>query len=96
VKVRGFEVDLSQVEAALNEHPSVLHCAVIAQASAAGGAARLLARVAPRQGRAPAPEELRDFLRQRLPAYMIPPDFAVGGAASPPPGPHADLRAPAD
>jgi amino acid adenylation domain-containing protein len=93
VKVRGFKVDLSQVEAALNEHPSVLDCAVGARESSADGAPRVVARVVPQQGRSPAPEELRDFLRLRLPAYMIPSDFAVGGGASPPPGPQSDLYA---
>ena len=63
VKIRGYRVELGEVEAAILAHPDVRQAAVIADSS--GQLKRLVAYVV---GRA----ELREFLRQRLPDYMVP------------------------
>jgi acyl carrier protein len=70
VKVRGFRIEPGEIEAVLLRHPGVRECAVVA-AELAPGDTRLAAYVAPRE---PAPEaaELREWLRGRLPEYMIP------------------------
>jgi acyl-CoA synthetase (AMP-forming)/AMP-acid ligase II/acyl carrier protein len=71
VKVRGFRIELGEIEALLSRHPEVREAAVIAPVDAAGQR-RLAAYYAPRNGHAPAAAELRKFLGERLPSYMIP------------------------
>ncbi|HEU4329130.1 MAG TPA: amino acid adenylation domain-containing protein [Roseiflexaceae bacterium] len=70
VKVRGFRVELGEVEAALGRHPQVSAASVTAQ-ELAGGNRRLVAYVVPRDAR-PAFSELRAFLLEQLPEHMVP------------------------
>ncbi|HYR11437.1 MAG TPA: amino acid adenylation domain-containing protein [Longimicrobium sp.] len=71
VKIRGFRVEPEEVEAALAAHPAVAEAAVAARMDGVGEP-RLVAWIAP----AGAPgAELRAFLRQRLPEYMVPSAF---------------------
>jgi amino acid adenylation domain-containing protein len=73
VKIRGFRVEPEEVEAALAAHPSVDEAAVAARVDGVGEP-RLVAWVAP----AGTPgAELRAFLRQRLPEYMVPSAFVA-------------------
>ncbi|HEV2735383.1 MAG TPA: amino acid adenylation domain-containing protein, partial [Longimicrobiaceae bacterium] len=77
VKIRGFRVEPGEVEAALLEHPSLADAAVVAR-DGAGGVKRLVAYVVAGQGRTAAPAgELREFLRGRLPEYMVPGAFVA-------------------
>ena len=69
VKLRGFRIELGEVEAALREHPGVREAAAAVADDGAGG--RLVAYVV-RDGPGPQPEELRQFVRMRLPAHMVP------------------------
>src|SRR5215203_1005044 len=69
VKVRGFRVELGEIEAALARHPRVREAAVTAQEDGDRGA-RLVAYIVP----ADVPE-LRGFLREILPEYMVPSAF---------------------
>ena len=74
VKIRGFRVELGEIEAILASHPAVAQAAAAAP-SGPGGAAerRLAAYLVPVPGVAPpAVAVLRDYLRDRLPEYMIP------------------------
>jgi amino acid adenylation domain-containing protein len=71
VKVRGFRVELEEIEAVLSEHPGVRQ-AVVATRSDAPGGAQLVAYVVPSGSPPPTASELRDFLMQRLPDYMVP------------------------
>src|SRR6185312_7388989 len=66
VKIRGVRVEPGEIEAVLREHPEVREAAVLALGES-GGEWRLVAFVAPRL-----PEDLRGFLRDRLPDAMIP------------------------
>jgi amino acid adenylation domain-containing protein len=70
VKIRGFRIELSEIEATLAEYPGVSE-AVATAWEAAPGARRLVAYVVCEQTR-PSEDELRDFLKQRLPDYMLP------------------------
>ncbi|HEX2189490.1 MAG TPA: amino acid adenylation domain-containing protein, partial [Longimicrobiaceae bacterium] len=74
VKVRGFRVEPGEVEAVLAAHPAVREV-VVAVREDAVGERRLAAYVVPASGPAE-PGELRAFLRERLPEYMVPAAFA--------------------
>ena len=71
VKVRGFRVELGEIEAALSAHPAVREAAVVARPDAAGENA-LVGYWSARPGPAPEAAELRQALRDALPEYMIP------------------------
>jgi amino acid adenylation domain-containing protein len=75
VKVRGHRIELEEVEQALAAHPSVAHAAAAVRGD--GGAGRRLAGYLVARGDAEAPTgaELRAFLRERLPEYMVPAVF---------------------
>ena len=70
VKVRGFRIEPGEIEAVLAAHPDVAATAVVVRREATG--ARLVAYAAPRPGRVLAVEGLLGYLRERLPAYMVP------------------------
>ena len=70
VKIRGFRIELGEIEAALDAHPAVRQSAVVVRGDAADP--RLVAYVVPHEGHAPATEELREHLRERLPEFMVP------------------------
>jgi amino acid adenylation domain-containing protein len=74
VKLRGFRVELGEIEAALREHPAVGE-AVIDLTAHGAREARLVAYVVPRSGKAADANEMRDFLRARVPDYMVPAQF---------------------
>jgi amino acid adenylation domain-containing protein len=68
VKVRGFRIELGEIESVLQEHLDVATAAVITRQEA--GENRIIAFVASAQK-----ADLAGFLKQKLPAYMIPSRF---------------------
>ena len=76
VKVQGFRIELEEIEAALRQHPEVGAATVIAAGHREGGK-RLAAYLVPRNDHALSSVDLRIFLRERLPAYMVPATFSV-------------------
>src|SRR5262249_16942337 len=68
VKVRGFRVELLEIETVLARHANVREAAVLAREDEPGEK-RLVAYVAARQAPAPTERELRGFLREKLPEY---------------------------
>lgn len=70
VKVRGYRVELGEVEAALASHPGLEEAVVVLDGS--GWRSRLVAHVVARPGERPGPLSLRRHLARGLPPYMIP------------------------
>jgi amino acid adenylation domain-containing protein len=79
VKIRGFRIELGEVEAAITSHPAVRETVVVAREDTPGNK-RLVAYVVPK-GEAvqetvlPTINELRSFLKTKLPDYMVPGAF---------------------
>jgi amino acid adenylation domain-containing protein len=73
VKLRGFRVELGEIESVLLGHPGV-GAAAVAAATPSGLSSdlRLVAYVVGREGEAPAAADLRKYLGERLPEYMVP------------------------
>jgi acyl carrier protein len=75
VKIRGYRIELGEIETALVEHPEVAAAVVVVREDRPGQK-RLVGYTAARPGGLPAgAEELRTFLRRRLPEYMLPATF---------------------
>ncbi len=75
VKVRGYRIELAEIEAALLAQPEVRET-VVAVHEAGGGDRRIAAYLTPREGEAlPEAAELRSRLAERLPGYMVPASF---------------------
>jgi len=93
VKVRGFRVELGEIEAALGEHPEIGAAVVVARTPPPAGGARLVAYLVPAGERAPAVEPLRRFLRERLPEHALPAAYVVMPALPLSPNGKVDRRA---
>jgi len=74
VKLRGFRIELGEIESVLNEHPSIRESVVILGEDI-GGDKRLIAYLVTENGVELAGSELRHFLQEKLPAYMVPSEF---------------------
>ena len=78
VKIRGFRIELGEIEAVLGRHPAVRELLVmVREDAAAGGEKRVVAYLVPHAGQAPTLAELRAYLRERLPEYMVPAAFVL-------------------
>jgi len=76
IKIRGFRIEAGEIEAALSQNHSVREVAVVAREEA-GGDKRLVAYVALKQPCAGSADELREALKEKLPAHMIPSAFVL-------------------
>jgi aspartate racemase len=71
VKIRGFRIELGEIESALTGHNAVRSAVVVARKDH-DDEQRLVAYVAPSADPPPSVDELRGFLKKRVPSYMIP------------------------
>jgi amino acid adenylation domain-containing protein len=74
VKVRGFRVELSEIEAVLHQH-SMVKQSIVSIWDADEGDKRLAAYIIPQEKGFNDSTILREYLKQHLPSYMIPGSF---------------------
>nr|WP_282440273.1 non-ribosomal peptide synthetase [Brasilonema sp. UFV-L1] len=75
VKVRGFRIELGEIEAVLNTHPQIEQAVVIAKEDIPGNK-RLVGYVVT-YNESLTTNQLREFLIQKLPEYMVPNVFVT-------------------
>ena len=75
VKVRGYRIELGEIEAVLEKEASVKQAVVVVKQDAADK--RLIAYVVADEAVEVTSDELRSFLKSRLPDYMIPAGIIV-------------------
>jgi amino acid adenylation domain-containing protein len=92
VKIRGFRIEIGEVEATLKAHPAIREC-VITVIGKEPDTKRLIAYVATRAATALTVDDLRRFVKERLPDYMIPSAFVILDALPLTPQGKIDLKA---
>jgi amino acid adenylation domain-containing protein len=73
VKIRGYRIELSEIELALAQHPDVREAVVLANKTNE----RLTAYVVLKEISSATTKQLKDFLKERLPDYMLPASFVL-------------------
>jgi amino acid adenylation domain-containing protein len=76
VKIRGFRIELGEIESALNQHPDVENSVVIVREDKPGDQ-RLVAYIVSKLQPEINTIELRSFLQEKLPSYMLPTAFVI-------------------
>jgi amino acid adenylation domain-containing protein len=76
IKIRGFRVELGEIESTLVSNPGVREGVVVAHEHSAGEL-QLVAYVVPANTSASLNGELRRYLKQKLPEYMVPSAFVI-------------------
>ena len=92
IKIHGFRIEPSEVEAVLNRHPAVRESVVLARSLGADDR-RLVAWFVPDQQPGPAHLELRSYLQKKLPPSMLPAAFVSVEAFPLTPNGKLDLQA---
>ncbi|MEH1768063.1 MAG: amino acid adenylation domain-containing protein [Nostoc sp.] len=76
VKIRGFRIELGEIEAVLRQHLSVKEAVVISREEVQGDK-RLVAYLTLNLEQTVKVEQLRRFIQQKLPIYMMPSAFVI-------------------
>jgi len=76
VKVRGFRIEPGEIEAVLGQHPGIREVVVAARESVQGDN-RLAAFIVPHTEQSVTPDELKSYLTDKLPVYMVPSYFVM-------------------
>jgi len=92
VKVRGYRIELGEIESALVANKAV-HDAIVIVREDVPGEKRLVGYIVPEQQPGPTTTELHSFLKEKLPAYMLPSAFVMLDALPLTPNGKLDRRA---
>ena len=92
VKLHGVRIELGEIESVLRKHPAVREAATLLREDVSGNQ-RLVGYVLPKDRDKPAPQDLRNFLAERLPATMVPTAFVILDKLPLTPNGKLDLRA---
>ena len=95
VKIRGFRIEIGEIEALVSQYPDIKENVVIAQSDPAGDK-RLVVYIVPKQESTQDTSlipQIRQFLKQKLPEYMIPAAFVLLDAFPLTPNGKIDRRA---
>jgi acyl carrier protein len=92
VKIRGYGVELNEIERILLSHPAILHAVVVARENESGETG-LIAYYTSRQAGRLTVSELRKFINEKLPDYMTPSAFVRLDALPLTPNGKVDRRA---
>jgi amino acid adenylation domain-containing protein len=76
LKIRGFRIEPGEIESVLERHPRVGTAAVAVHEDESGSPA-LVAYLTPAGDKRPAPDELRSYVAEYVPAYMVPAAWMV-------------------
>ena len=76
VKIHGHRIELGEIETVLMQHHSIQEAVVITRTETSGDK-RIVAYFVPKNEKIPEVGELRDFIRKKLPSYMIPAVFVL-------------------
>ena len=76
VKIRGFRIELGEIEAVLVKHPMVREVVVLAREEGSGEK-QLVGYIVPNDAGIPTTDELRSYLKEQLPEYMVPSIFVL-------------------
>ena len=93
VSIRGFRVELGEIESALYAHPAVAESVVIVREDVTPGVKRLVAYVVLHEGEERQTSELRQSLKEMLPDYMVPSAIVLMEALPLTPNGKVDRRA---
>ncbi|MBD2567372.1 non-ribosomal peptide synthetase [Anabaena lutea] len=92
VKIRGFRIELGEIETVLVQHPNVRETVVVAREDIPKNH-RLVAYVVPHPEMPFSAQELRDYLKDKLPDFMVPSAFVELNALPLSPNGKIDRRA---
>jgi amino acid adenylation domain-containing protein len=79
VKIRGNRIELGEIESVLSQYPDVREACVLAREDVPGDQ-RIVAYIIPARNQEHLGSELRNYLKQRLPEFMVPSHFITLGA----------------
>jgi amino acid adenylation domain-containing protein len=77
VKIRGMRIELGEIEVALRQHESVREAVVTVRQDGTAVDKKLVAYIVAQREQSPTAKQLREFLKEKLPEYMLPASFVM-------------------